>query len=182
MDRGRLPTNISDTKHNPPPPTTTFEFDGMIWTKKHGAMMPPTNEQLNPNDPTDVTTPPTTQWVAMPRDAYAYASGDALTNPNSTTKWHQKSPASRQLSSALMTKKSTLKWQAKSPALGRPSAPMAEKYTLKWHTTMPALAQPSALMAEKPTLKWQTKFPALGQPSALMVEKSTLEWQTKSPA
>ena len=50
-----------------PPPTTTSEFDGMIWTKKHAAMMPPTNEQHNPEDSTGASMPPTTWWEAMPR-------------------------------------------------------------------------------------------------------------------
>ena len=87
-----------------PPPTTTFEFDGMIWMKMHVALMPPTDEQHNPEDRMNATTPPTTWWKTMPRDAYSYASGNAPTNSKSTTKWHQKFPALGQLPSALMTK------------------------------------------------------------------------------
>ena len=104
-------------------------------------------QAANPNNRTNATTPPTTQWEATPGDAHAYASGNAPTNPKFTTKWHQKSPVLGQLVSALMTKKSTLKWQAKSPASGQPSAPMAGKSTLEWQTMTPALARQSLQIA-----------------------------------
>ena len=155
----KSPNKYLQHQANPPPPTTTFEFDGMIWTKKHGATMPPTNKQLNPDNPTDATAPPTTQWVAMPRDAYAYAPGDAPIKPKSATEWHRKSRTSGQLSSALMNKKSTPQWQTPKStpqwqtSKSTPQWQMSKSTPQRQTNPNPALARQSLQIAPFPMPK-----------------------------